>query len=278
MGKMIFGTVGSPISTPVKPGGSVSAIIQIHDLGLSALELAWVHSVSIGEQKCREIKDTALEQNVKLSVHAPYYINVNGDTDQWPKSRKRLMDSAYFGFLAGATDIVFHPGTYFNNPPQDVLKIVIPRLQECVAELKSRKIDVVLRPELMGKSAMLGSLEDVLFMSQNIPSIAPCMDFAHLHARSGDGHPNSFDEWCEILKHYENALGKESLQCLHAHLSGIEYTTKGERNHLLVKESDLDFKALLKALQKFDCSGRIMCESPVLEEDALFLQEMWNKG
>ena len=37
----IFGTVGSPISTPRKPGGSAGAIAHSADLGLDTLELGW---------------------------------------------------------------------------------------------------------------------------------------------------------------------------------------------------------------------------------------------
>ena len=69
------------------------------------------------------------EHGVSISVHAPYFINLNATDDEWPKSRKRLMDAAHYGNLAGATDIVFHPGSYFGNPPEDVLKIAIPRPQ-----------------------------------------------------------------------------------------------------------------------------------------------------
>jgi deoxyribonuclease-4 len=275
MGSMRFGTVGSPMSTPPKPGGSVGAVKEIQRLGLDALELAWVQSVRISEQSCLAIKQAGEECDVNLSVHAPYFINLNADDQQWPKSRQRLMDAAYYGFLAGSTDIVFHPGTYFGRPPADVLKVAIPRLQGCAEELVAKKVRVILRPELMGKSAMLGSLEDVLFMSHEVQGVAPCMDFAHLHARSGIGKPNSYGEWCEVLQRYAEVLGKNSLQSLHIHLSGIEYTAKGERNHLKIAEADLNFKALFKALEKFDCSGRIMCESPILEEDALVLQKMW---
>ena len=116
-----FGTVGSPISTPKKPGGSVGATHQIADLGLSALELGWVRSVRVSDKTCAAIKAAAKERNVAISVHAPYYINLNADDDEWPKSRQRLMDAAHFGNLAGATDIIFHPGSYFGKPAAEVL-------------------------------------------------------------------------------------------------------------------------------------------------------------
>jgi deoxyribonuclease-4 len=129
----------------------------------------------------------------------------------------------------------------------------------------------------MGKSAMLGSLEDTLKMSQAIDGVLPCLDFAHLHARPGDGSMNTYDEWASCLESYRRALGEDSLRDLHIHLSGIEYGEKGEREHLPLDDSDLDLEALFRALQDYDCQGRILCESPILEEDALFMQTVWVK-
>ncbi len=275
MASFAFGTVGSPISTPKKPGGSVGAARQMASLGLSALELGWVQSVRVSEDTCAAIQSTAKESGVAISVHAPYFINLNATAEEWPKSRKRLMDAAHYGNLAGATDIVFHPGSYFGNPPVQVLEVAIPRLRECVAELRAENNPVVLRPETMGKSAMLGSLEDTLAMSQAIPGVEPCLDFAHLHARAGDGSMNSLAEWTEVLSQYAKALGEKSLQHLHIHMSGIEYGAKGEKNHLPVTESDFDLKGLFNALANAKCAGRILCESPVMENDALYMKQVW---
>jgi deoxyribonuclease-4 len=272
-----FGTVGSPVGTPKKPGGSVGAIAFSKSLGLEALELGWVRSVRVSEATCADIKSAGEQQGVALSVHAPYYINLNADEAEWPKSRQRLMDAAYYGALAGATDIVFHPGSYFENDPIEVLKIAIPRLQGCVDELHAAGNAVTLRPETMGKTAMLGSLEDTLEMSRQIKGVEPCLDFAHLHARPGDGSVNTFEEWSGCLDRYGEALGKPALKRLHIHLSGIAYGPKGEKNHLKLEEADLDIKALYRALKEFGCAGRILCESPVMEEDALLMLKTWRK-
>jgi deoxyribonuclease-4 len=272
-----FGTVGSPTGTPKKPGGSVGAIEFSKSIGLQALELGWVQSVRVTEATCAVIKSAGEAQGVSISVHAPYFINLNALKDEWPKSRKRLMDAAYYGFLAGATDIIFHPGSYFGNEPADVLKVAIPRLKGCVDELKKKKVKVTLRPETMGKSAMLGSFEDALAMSAAIDMVRPCLDFAHLHARPGDGTMNTFEEWSRLLKKYEQALGRDSLKQLHIHLSGIEYGPKGEKNHLPLADADLDLKALFLALKEHQCAGRILCESPIMEEDALNMKKAWMK-
>ena len=127
-----------------------------------------VHQVgSLARELARMIKQTGKEQGVGLSVHAPYFFNLNATEEEWPKSRKRLMDAAHYGNLAGATDIIFHPGSYFEQPPADVLKVAIPRLKSCADELRKAKNPVNLRPETMGKSAMLGSLEDTLAINEN---------------------------------------------------------------------------------------------------------------
>ncbi len=272
-----FGTVGSPLGTPKKPGGSAGAIEFSKSIGLNTLELGWVQSVRVTEATCALIKDKAVGHGVSLSVHAPYFFNLNATEEEWPKSRKRLMDAAHYGNLAGATDIIFHPGSYFERPPADVLKVAIPRLKGCADELRKAKNPVTLRPETMGKSAMLGSLEDTLQMSKSIKGVLPCLDFAHLHARPGDGTMNTLKEWTKSLEAYQAALGKEALKSLHIHLSGIEYGPKGEKNHLALGESDLKINFLFQVLKEFNCGGRILCESPIMEEDAMIMKKAWMK-
>lgn len=277
-GEFRFGTVGKPRSTPPKPGGSVGTIPHLAGQDLRAFEIGWVRSVRVSEKTCRLIKETAAEHSVLLSVHAPYFINLNADKDEWPKSRKRLMDAARAGNLAGASDIVFHPGSYFEQAPNIVLKTAIPRLQGCVEELKSDDIQVTLRPETMGKGALLGSLADTLEMSREIDRVEPCIDFAHVHARAGDGSVNSKSEWLELLDGYLRALGQDALGRLHCHLSGIEYTEKGEQNHLMLADSDFNLDGLLEALIELDCGGRILCESPEdMDKDAQVIKTRWQE-
>jgi deoxyribonuclease-4 len=246
-------------------------------LGLGALELGWVRSVRVKEETCLAIRQQARRSRVRISVHAPYYINLNATKVEWPKSRKRLMDAARYGNLAGATDIVFHPGSYGGLPPAEALSVAIPRLRKCVEELRDEGNPATLRPETMGKSGMLGSLDDVIEMSKEVEGVEPCVDFAHLHARAGDGSLNTRQEWISLLKRLKKGLGAASLRRMHIHLSGIEYTAKGERKHLPMAESDFHLEELLAALSEMKCRGRILCESPVMEEDALLFQQTWDR-
>ena len=270
-----FGTVGSPQATPKNPGGSVGGIQYSRSIGLDAMELAWVQGVRVSESTCAAIRATAEKNDVSLSVHAPYYINLNCDEEKWLRLREYLTSAAYFGNLAGATDIVFHPGSYFSRPFEEVLKVVLPRLQGIQDDLRTSGNPVTLRPETMGKFAVIGSLTDSLELARSVAGVIPCMDFAHLHARAGDGSMNTYEEWMKVLDTYHKSLGEESLQKLHIHLSGINYGPKGEKNHLILEEADMDFRALFRALLDSKVRGRIMCESPVMEVDALKFRDIW---
>jgi deoxyribonuclease-4 len=107
--------------------------------------------------------------------------------------------------------------------------------------------------------------------------VLPCLDFAHLHARPGDGSLNTYEEWAALLQLYRQSLGESALKQLHIHLSGIEYGPKGEKNHLKVLESDLKMGELFRALKDVGAGGRILCESPVMEEDALLMKRTWQE-
>jgi deoxyribonuclease-4 len=210
-----FGTVGSPANTPSRPGGTVGGIQYSASLGLDALELAWVHGVRISASACEASKRAAEETGLALSVHAPYFINLNGEEEKWPRLRQYLIDAAHFGNLAGATDIIFHPGTYFGKPADEVLKVILPRLQDCMDEIRADGNLVTLRPEISGKAAMLGSLADVLAMARSIPGVVPCMDFAHLHARLG--------QWADHVRKPDPRSGCVEIQGV---MDGIERGTK----------------------------------------------------
>ena len=93
------------------------------------------------------------------------------------------MDAAYYGNLAGATDIIIHPGGYLGSTSDEVMPRAVERLKGCVEELRAVGNPVTLRPETMGKQGQLGSLEEALLKSKSIKGVEPCMDFAHLHGR-----------------------------------------------------------------------------------------------
>jgi|SRR5690606_10516174 deoxyribonuclease-4 len=271
-----FGTVGSPQTTPVS--GTTAAIEHIRLLGLQHLEIAWVRSVRVTDQSCDDIAAAAALHNVTLSIHAPYYINLNSQTAElMEKSDERLLAAARKGWRAGARDIVFHPGSYHNQPPEIVYERMKEKLLEIRAILDAEGVDVILRPETMGKPAMIGTLGEVLQLSRDVPGVLPCIDFAHLHAR--EGKVNSYEEFADVFRQVEVALGRRGLETLHAHMSGIEYGPRGERCHLPLNECDLKYRELLQAMIDFDVRGTVAVEAPLPFHvaDALTLQATYRR-
>ncbi|MBN2470293.1 MAG: TIM barrel protein [Anaerolineae bacterium] len=256
-----FGTVGSPQTTPTS--GTPAAIEHSRILGLDHLEIAWVRSVSATEKTCAEIKAAGEEHGISLSVHAPYFINLNSQTSElMAKSDERLLKAARTGFLAGARDIVFHPGSYHEQPPEQVYERIKEKLVEIRGILDEEGVDVILRPETMGKVAVFGTLDELLQLSKEIPGVMLCIDWAHLHAREGDGSFNSYDEFADALKRVKDSLGDKGLKQLHCHLSGIEYTQKGEKKHLPLNQADIQYRELLQALVDSGAEGVVATEAP----------------
>lgn len=238
--------------------------------------MAMVQRVSIGEETARKVRATAEAEGIRLSIHAPYYINLNSrEMDKVVGARDRILKAARAGHWTGARDIALHLAYYHSEPPREVYTRVKSHLGELLAILHDEGIDDVrLRPEVMGEPTQFGTLDEVLDLSTEINGVLPCIDFAHLHARTLGGY-NTYDEFCGILRQVEAKLGRQSLDDMHLHISGIAYGPKGERNHLILEESDFNYKDFLRALKDFDCKGLVVCESPNQEVDALLLQETY---
>ncbi|MCC4766680.1 TIM barrel protein [Methanosarcina sp. DH1] len=271
---LLFGTAGIPRST--KGTGSVSGIKRIRELGLDCMELEFVQGVRMSEKGAKNVLEAANNEEVALSVHAPYYINLNScEEEKLKASLERIYNAAKIGNLCGAESIVLHAGFYQKSTKKHTFESISKALKELTGQFQDEGIPAVLRPETMGKRTQFGTLEEVLALSAEIEGVMPCLDFCHLHAR--EGKENSYPEFMEILSKVEESLGKEGLSNMHMHVSGVEYGTSGEKRHLTLKESDLNYPELLKALKEFKARGRVILESPILEEDALMLRMLYNE-
>ncbi|MFH1224507.1 MAG: TIM barrel protein [Candidatus Diapherotrites archaeon] len=271
-GKILFGTAGAPHSA--KGRGSAEAIARVRSLGLGAMELEFVYGVHMGKAAAEEVRRAAEKNNIVLSVHAPYYINLNSkEKAKIEASKKRILDSARIGALAGARKVTFHPAFYGGMEKGEALGNVVRALEEIIEEMRKEKIKITLAPETTGKGSQLGSLEETLELCERVKGLEPMIDFAHLHAR-GNGCMKTEKDFEHVLQNIASA-DKKFLQNLQMHVSGINYSQKGERNHLNLEDSDFKYKAMLSALKGFGVSGVVICESPNLEGDALLMQKYY---
>ena len=273
MAELLFGTAGVPRSTKIK--STQSGIERIAELGLGCMEMEFVQGVRMSEAGAHLVTETAARTGVKLSAHAPYFINFNAhESEKIKASQKRLLRTARIAWLCGAGSIVFHAAFYLGDSPEKAYNTVKKHLRETLTQLKEENNRVCIRPETMGKPSQFGTVGEILNLCAELEGLAPCIDFAHWHARTGGF--NSYREFASILLQIEEKLGRTALDNMHIHVAGIAYGGKGEIKHLNLKESDFQYAELLKALKDYDVKGIIICESPNLEEDALLLQATYN--
>ncbi|WP_297436517.1 deoxyribonuclease IV [Thermococcus sp.] len=273
--RLRFGTAGIPISTPKR--STVDGIARVRDLGLDAMEMEFVRGVNLKSELAKKINYVAKKHDVLLTAHAPYYINLNAaEKAKIEASKNRIIQSAERLHDAGGWSVVFHAGYYLKQPPGIVYQRILEALRDIEKKLMDRGVKVWLRPELTGKPTQFGDLEEIVKLSEELEMVLPTIDFAHAHARNR-GKCNSIEEWREMLSLMEDRLGREALDSMHIHMSGIEYTEKGERRHLPLRESDMEWENLLKVLKEFGVKGVVISESPNIEEDALLMKRKYEK-
>lgn len=273
MERLLFGTAGTPHSA--RAGSTIDGVERIAELGLGCMEVEFVQGVKMGESSARQVAQVALRRGVKLSAHAPYFINLNAhEPEKIRASQDRLLQAARIAVLCGARSVVVHAAFYLGDAPSEVYDRVKKYLGEVMHRLRRENNGVWIRPEVMGKGTQFGTIEEIVNLCAEVEGLAPCLDVAHWHARTGAY--NTYQELTSVLEQIKSRLGKAALEDLHLHCSGIKYGAKGEIKHINLKESDLQYIELLKALRDYGVRGLVICESPNLEEDALLLQETYN--
>jgi deoxyribonuclease IV len=273
IGELLFGTGGIPVSA--KLPSTEAGIERIAELGLGCMEVEFVRGVNMSSEAAVSAGELAARRNVVLTAHGPYFINLNAvEPQKVHMSKERILQTARIAALFDAKSITFHAAFYLKNTPGQTYAVVKRHLEEIVNILRKEGNKVTISPEAAGKSSQFGTLEEILQLSSEIEGVAPCLDFAHLHARTGKA--NSYQEFIYILDQIEGKLGRQALDNMHIHLSGIAYGKKGEIKHLMLQDSDFQYVDLLRALKERKAKGVVITESvPHLEEDALLLQQTY---
>lgn len=271
--KLNFLTAGMPLSTGKASYGRAFEILS--ELNLDGMELEFVHGVRMSDETRELVKNERETRKFILTAHAPFYVNLNSqEEDKVEASVQRIIETGLAAQATGAFSITFHAAFYMKQDKEEVYNKVRNRIAEISDFFKKNNINVWIRPETTGKGTQWGDLEEIIRLSKEFENVLPCIDFSHLHARSA-GKYNTYDEFSKILETVGNELGQRALENFHAHLAGIDYGDKGEKKHLILEESDMNYKDLLKVFKEFNVKGALVCESPNIEDDAVLLREYY---
>ena len=272
---LYIGTAGIPISA--ENSDTLHGIDKVKELGLNALELEFVRSVYIKDvEEAKRIGEHAKKIGVHLSIHAPYFINLNSsEKAKVAASEKRIMDSVKVAHYANALSVVIHSAYYMKMDAN----IVYERVRDEYKKLRKKIVDegyenVIMRPELMGKHTQFGTVDEIIRLSEDVEGVLPCIDFAHYVARY---EKNSYEGFAEIFEKMENRLGKNSLKNVHIHFSDIEYSEKGERRHLVLGDGPLRWHDMVKCWREYKLEGIVISESPNIEIDAIKVKKYYDR-
>jgi deoxyribonuclease-4 len=230
---------------------AVSNLEEYHKLGLKACEIAFTYGVYIkNKEDAEKIGNAAKKLGIELSIHAPYWINLNSeDKEKIRKSKERILRCCEVGTWLGAHRVVFHPGYYGKKSKEEAYENIKNQILELKEEIKVKKYRPKLAPETTGKVNVFGSINEIENLVKDT-GCGFCIDFAHILARY---KKYKFKEILEKFKDHKE---------LHIHFSGIEYGKKGERYHKKTEEGE--WKKLLENLSKIsrDKEVIIINESP----------------
>jgi len=248
--KIRFGPAGLG---PVKD--AIENLKMYHKLGLRACEIAFTYGAYIKDKKkAIEIGKVAKSLGIKLSIHAPYWINLNSkEKEKIEASKQRILKSCEVGDWLGAFVVVFHPGFYAGIDKEQTYQNIKNAIIEMQKEIKSKGWKINLAPETTGKVNVFGSIDEISRLVKET-CCDFCIDFAHILARE---KKIDYEKIKMLFREYKN---------WHCHFSGIEYGEKGEKRH--IKTNKDAWKKLFKGLPK-DKEIVIINESPFNVEDSV---------
>ena len=275
-----FGPAGMSLGFKILKQPVTEVPEYLHNEGLDSFEyqmVRWGPKPQIRQEMAETLGKNAAEQDVWMTAHGSYFINLTSPNKEiLEASKRRLLACVTGANWMRAHIVVFHPGSYAGRPPREVFEICAKAMGEVVETMRSLGITKVhLAPEVMGKSSQFGSVEEVLALCERVELTEPNVDWAHLHARDG-GRFKTIDDMRKVMDRIEKRMGTNALKNLHCHYSHIEFTDKGERRHHNLDRTEYgpDFNLLAKLIAERDLKPVIACETPNLDVDAVKLRDM----
>lgn len=207
----------------------VNAVAWVRSIGLDAIELQSTRGVKMPPERAEQFRDAAIEHSVAITIHGPYYISLGTpDKPLLDNSKNELRKCVELCNRLGARGAVFHPGRIGAINRTESLKTAIKALREF--ERETDVGDAVIYPEIAGKVANLGSLDEILQICAEVDCCWPCLDLAHLHART-HGSLNRREDFEQVADKVQALLGREGLERCHFHFYPIEWGDLGEIKH-----------------------------------------------
>ena len=250
----------------------------LNKYGLDAYEYQCGNGVRVGEETAKKIGEAARKNDIVMSLHSPYYINLaNPDEEKRKNSINYITQSMNAIKAMGGNRVVVHSGALQKMTREEALSHAKDTVKMAISQADALGFsDIHMCIETMGKINQLGNLDEVLELCSLDDRLLPTIDFGHLNARTLGGL-NSYESFLEIFDKIENKLGSDRLKIFHSHFSKIEYTKGGEKKHLTFEDTEFgpDFSNVAEIIYKKNLTPTIICESAGTQiEDSLTMKNM----
>jgi deoxyribonuclease-4 len=258
---------------------STQAPKWLNDKGLNLYEYSLGRGIRISEAKAKKIAEKAKENNIEISVHAPYYINfANPSLEAREKSIQYVLDSLRILKAFGGKKLVVHPGTQLKQERQTAFKNTAEGVEEMVERVYQEGYsDMFVCLETMGKTRQIGTVEEIVELCKIDKILMPTLDFGHINAVT-QGSLKTKEDFKNVIDTVKNGLGEYRTKNMHIHFSKIEYTPKGEKVHLTLEDTVYgpEFEPLAEVIKEYGLTPTIISESKnIMAQDALKLKNIY---
>ena len=278
MGIAHFGPGGNSLSFYAQGNKStVQAPAFVRGMGLNAYEYEAGNGITAGEKSLLAVGEAARLHQIKMSLHAPYYISLSGvDTEKRLKSIEYIQKSCQAAALLGADVIVVHTGSAAKITREEAMRLAADTLYKTLEAVDTKGVRIGL--ETMGKVNQLGTLDEVLTLCRLDARLVPVVDFGHMNARECGGVFPDCDAYRRVFDRIAAACGEDTARNLHCHFSKIEWSSGGEKRHLTFDDTTYGpaYEPLMEAILRDGYTPTIICESDgTMAEDALAMQNYY---
>ncbi len=247
---------------------SVDAPRWLAAMGLSAYEISFGRGIRMTDKTAEIIGRQAAKYNVKISVHAPYYINL-ANRESLEKNYHYIQRSLQLLALMGGDRLVIHVGSQMQMTRDEAMENCRQSLRTILSRLKKDGFENFwLCLETMGKYTQIGNLDEICDLC--------AIDPKHLIPTVDLGHMNCLMQGNMDLQSVFKKL--QDFPQVHFHISFIEYGAKGEIRHLTLSDETyaFDIAAVMHYLRLRPGNDVVVCESDsIMAQDSLKLSDFY---
>jgi len=273
-----FGPAGVPPMFRLMGATMFDVPQLLQEEGLDAFEYQasrWGGKPQIKQADAQKLGEAAKQNDVRLSMHGSYFINLLGKKEVAEASKARSVAAVTAADWMGAYVVVFHTGFYGKFDRDYALKTSIAELREVSSKMKSMGIKAKLGPETMGRKSQIGGIDEIIEINREVENTQLVVDWGHLHAL----HQGSFktvDDMRRVASKIEQELGTQTMRSMHCHFSKIEFGASGEKCHHTLDEAAFgpEFGMLAEVILEFGMHSTMICETPILDVDARKMKEI----